>query len=580
MTRLYLRQALSSLSLAAAFCAMPASHSGNLPLFVINTDGGVPVESKELYVPASCYLDPNGSSLKALGSEEAPVVTEIRGRGNYTWIGFDKKPYKIKLNKKADLFGTGKNKHYALLAHADDIFGFLRNTVGFEMSRRLGMPWTPSQHPVEVYLNGEYIGLYFLTETIRVDENRVNIVEQNDNETDPELIKGGWLVEIDNYDDDPHITLQEPNGEPIFITFDTPEVLSDAQVDYLTREMSAINEAIYNPDKTSTLWEEYIDMDMLARYYLVQEIMDDGESFHGSCYLSKDLAEVAKWSFGPVWDFGNAFARYDKNWIFSGVDFNQTWIGEIARFPRFQAKVKEIWQELRSSGALAIDSFVGDFRAQIAEAAKSDADRWPQYDKRNLDETHAEFMRRYSNSVNWLGQQFDGEIIIPTPDPECEIYLRGEINGWDTSMPFKYIKEDGLYYLTNISLSGEFKVASADWTTVDFGGDGLNLVQDLPYQLKPTGSNIQTDADMNNIDLILDLEKQTLMAVHTGTLGISTPDSAAPFTIRAGEILADGMIRIYDAAGNLTAEGVGSLPCPSRGLHIVVTATGARKIIF
>lgn len=60
---------------------------------------------------------------------------------------------------------------------------------------------------MEVVLNGEYIGLYFLTETIRIDKDRVDIYEQNDGETDPDLIKGGWLVEVDNYIDDCQITI-------------------------------------------------------------------------------------------------------------------------------------------------------------------------------------------------------------------------------------------------------------------------------------------------------------------------------------------------------------------------------------
>lgn len=126
-----------------------------------------------------------------------------------------------------------KSKHFALLAHADDNLGFLRNTMGFELSRRGGLDFTPEQRPVEVVLNGEYIGLYFLTETIRVDSDRVKITEQADNISDPEEITGGWLVEIDNYWDADQITINEGNGELIRLTYKSPEVLSDAQSDYL-----------------------------------------------------------------------------------------------------------------------------------------------------------------------------------------------------------------------------------------------------------------------------------------------------------------------------------------------------------
>ena len=123
---------------------------------------------------ASLYLDANGvSGIEPVGSAEAPVSLKIKGRGNYTWTGFDKKPYRLKFDKKVSIMGMKKNKHFGLLAHADDDLGFLRNAVGFELSRRLGLAWTPTAEPVEVFLNGDYIGLYFLTELVRVDPDRV-----------------------------------------------------------------------------------------------------------------------------------------------------------------------------------------------------------------------------------------------------------------------------------------------------------------------------------------------------------------------------------------------------------------------
>jgi hypothetical protein len=130
------------------------------------------------------------------------LAMEIRGRGNYTWTGFDKKPYRIKLGEKKKLLGMNKSRHFTLLAHADDNLAFLRNTVGFELSRRLGLKYTPAQQPVEVVLNGDYIGLYFLTENIRIANDRVDITEQADMTTHPDSITGGWLIEIDNYTED------------------------------------------------------------------------------------------------------------------------------------------------------------------------------------------------------------------------------------------------------------------------------------------------------------------------------------------------------------------------------------------
>ena len=103
--------------------------------------------------------------------------------------------------------GMPPNKHWALLKPSE-------NTVaGLGLGKLMDMAWTPDFRPVEVMLNGDYIGLYFLTETIRISENRVDIYEQKDGETNPSLIKGGWLVEVDNYRDDCQITV--PRMQPM-----------------------------------------------------------------------------------------------------------------------------------------------------------------------------------------------------------------------------------------------------------------------------------------------------------------------------------------------------------------------------
>ena len=235
--------------------AWAVSPSGSLPVLHINTTGSVPIVSKEYYLNATYYIDALGlDGYKSVGSAEEPLTTQIKGRGNWTWTGFDKKPYRLKLDSKQPLLGMKKSKHFGLLAHADDDMGFLRNTVGFELSKRLGLAWTPEQRPVEVVLNGDYIGLYFLTELIRVDSDRVDVVEQADGETAPESITGGWLVEIDNYDDPAQIKIKENkgSGEVMRFTYKTPEVLSDEQEKYLINLVTKVDEAIYAADKSST----------------------------------------------------------------------------------------------------------------------------------------------------------------------------------------------------------------------------------------------------------------------------------------------------------------------------------------
>lgn len=404
-------------------------YSGTLPVMYINTDGGVEITSTEDYVNATYYLDNMGiEGIESIASPDSAFALQIRGRGNYTWRDFDKKPYRLKFDKKAAPLGMNKSKHFALLAHADDQMAFLRNTVGFELSRRLGLKYTPAQQPLEVVLNGKYIGLYFLTETIRVAKDRVNIVEQPDTATDATTITGGWLVEIDNYDETEQVRITEGNGEVIRFTYKTPEILSSQQERYLRTQMIAANSAIYSTDKSSETWEHYIDMDSLARFYIVQEVMDNAESFHGSCYLHKDQGKT-KWIFGPVWDFGNSYSRDNGFFIYQYPPFGQTWIGEIAKYPRFQQKVVEVWQQFKGNDYEGLDEYIDSFVNQIYRASQSNYIRWPQYGNGDIEWAKDEFVKSLDNRIAWLVSQWGEGVGVESINHDSDIAITTPANG-------------------------------------------------------------------------------------------------------------------------------------------------------
>ena len=387
-----------------------ATYSGTLPVLYIQTENKAPITSKDYYLNATYYLDAIGlEGYESIGSASAPLTMEIKGRGNYSWTGFDKKPYRIKLADKQPLLGMKKSKHFALLAHADDSNdrkGFMRNAVGFELSRMIGMTYTPDARPLEVVLNGDYIGLYFLTEHIRVDKDRVNIVEQEDEETDNEKITGGWLVEIDNYDDDPHITIKEGGKTTMWITYKTPEVLSPQQEQYLTEQMKLIDNLVYGDKNSDELWN-YLDMDALAKFYIVQELTDNYESFHGSCYLHKEMGENEKWYFGPVWDFGSSFNRDKSQYMYQGDVWHNHWIPEICKFPAFMNRVKEIWNEFYNGDYNNIYNFIDTHENLIAQAAVKDKERWSQY---HGSQTIGTYIERTTNvlrkNAEWLNEQW------------------------------------------------------------------------------------------------------------------------------------------------------------------------------
>lgn len=314
----------------------------------------------------------------SVGSKDNPLPLQIKARGNWSRTGFAKKPFKIKMDVKQSLLGMSKSKHYTLLAHADDYYGYLRNYVNFNLGKRIGLPWTPSMQPIELVINGDYRGIYFLTEAIRVEKDRINIQELADDCTDPDLCSGGYLVELDNYDETNQIRMQEKTfvggyTDMLRITFDTPEVYSDLQRRFVTDQFTAMNNAVGS--NSDELWS-YLDMDDLVRYYLVEEICSHTESFHGSTYLYRDRGADQKWHFSPLWDAGQAYNGPGNDYFYNHSPYGSTWIKSIRQNAKFNAKVKETWKWFMSNKFDGLYNDIDTFVTRVSAAARADRERW------------------------------------------------------------------------------------------------------------------------------------------------------------------------------------------------------------
>lgn len=382
--------------------------SGTLPIVYIETQNHAAITSKEDYINASFYIDALNTDYDNFATKSTPLAMQIKGRGNYTWRDFDKKPYKIKFNDKYAVLGMPANKHWCLMAFADDDLGYLRNPVGFQISEYLNLLWTPHYVPVEVILNGQYWGLYFLTEHVRIGKNRLPIKELEDNCSNPDSITGGWLVEIDNYDENGNVSFTEGNGQFVMITPKSPEVLSTAERNYLTNQLSMLNSRLYGSSESQL--QAILDFNEAAKFYLIQEILEDCESYHGSCFLYKDRDKAGeaqkKWCFGPVWDFGNSYNRHAERFIYDQPIWPQYWIGQLANWPAFQKAVKEQWYIFYHDYKDRVRSDIESFTSLVSQAAVLDGKRWngTQNFKNNSQMTNRKnaFLNNYNWRINWL----------------------------------------------------------------------------------------------------------------------------------------------------------------------------------
>ncbi len=371
--------------------------TGTLPIVYIETDGHRAITSKEYYIPGTYYLVDYQEPDMNIGSAENPMALEIKGRGHSSWKG-TKKPYKIKLGEKAPLLGMNANKHWALLKFNEPTI------AGFRLGNIMGMDWTPSARPVEVVLNGDYQGIYFLTETNRIGKNRLDIYEQPDLNDDEGSIPYGWLVEVDNYYEKNQIFISENNMWPLRITYHSPEALSSGQRTWLTEEFQRINDAVYNPDKDHSTWEQYIDVDAMARYFIIQEVLDNSDGFHGSFYLHKDWTDDARWVAGPLWDL-SCNQRVKTDYTFrmkTSYNFIPHWIGELIKDDDFGAAVVNAWHEFYPDEVQPWMNYIDEHLLPCSEAFEQEKIRWNWTDQQTIAERVTRLKNSLLNNIEWF----------------------------------------------------------------------------------------------------------------------------------------------------------------------------------
>ena len=258
-----------------------------LPAVVLTTQTGRDVESKTEYIDGTLAL---------IGAGEQDIETsviELRGRGNYTWTAHEKKAYKVKFPAKTAPLSLGqKNKTWVLLANVCDQ-SLLRNHVALQIAREFShITYEPNSTSVDLYLNGEYRGVYLLAEEITeshlaLDDSRVE-----------DRLDTGYLVELSSYATDVAFTLADRKYE-IKSDLSSDRSVAAAQKNYIGKYMTSAYTALLGGDRKQT--EQYIDVDTLVDAYLAEEVLKNLDMGWDSFYLHKDAG--GRLRFGPLWDF-------------------------------------------------------------------------------------------------------------------------------------------------------------------------------------------------------------------------------------------------------------------------------------
>ena len=338
-----------------------------IPVVHITTEDGKAIDSKEDYVKASFrFEDP---SRFYTDQETVEVTGKIKGRGNTTW-GMPKKPYRIKLDEKARLFGFPGDKDWILLANYSDKT-LLRNILAMEISRLCGMSWTPRMLSVDVYLNGEYIGVYTFCDHKEVAPDRVNIEVAT--ETD---IEGGYYLEIEEAMDEP-VCFKTVWDTPVM--FHEPEKPTEAQQRYVKEWFNGFEHALERVQgEHDYAYRSYIDIPSFINYYIIQEITKNPDgNVRKSTYLTKEKGKPLE--MYHVWDFditlGNCdYTDFEKpeGWQMRYVK----WYNQLFFDPDFKKAVVDRWNELYSILLTQVPAFLDRQHALLAGAEARNFDRW------------------------------------------------------------------------------------------------------------------------------------------------------------------------------------------------------------
>lgn len=274
----------------------------SVPRIDINTVGGENISSKEKYIDAEIIIDGKGAFPSMTDS------VKVRGRGNTSWSSDPnaKNPYRLKFAEKVKPLGMTNGKNWVLLANKMP-GSMLTNAYGMKIASLIGTPYPNNIIPVDLYVNGVYKGSYNLTEKVGLYNNSVEL----DNE------KVATLLELDDYYDEEEGQKFKSSYYNIPVNIKEPDFGVDPtllNVTYIKYCFNKFAKAVYDGEGVT----DYVDVDYLARYLLVSDLIFNKELFHPKsvfCY-NVNLMEFergSKFIFGPIWDLDWGFG-YSQIW--------------------------------------------------------------------------------------------------------------------------------------------------------------------------------------------------------------------------------------------------------------------------
>lgn len=265
-------------------------------------------------------------------------------------------PYKLKLEQKADLLMRDdadryKDKNWRLLKDATSM-----NTItGMQVSRLIGMEWTPAYVPCNVIINGDYRGCYLLMETVRRNPRcRINCDEQT-----------GYIVERDPYwwKENLWFSSRWYDGSSMYRwTWKYPDedsITTEKEL-YIQQYIMRTEESLATGE-----YESYIDVNSFARWLLAHDILGTRDSGGANMFLKKyDTSDTTLLEMPCIWDFDSSYditpGSFSRLHTSSNAYFSTLLNSENRAFARAYVS---LWNEHKDSLVSKLKAYVRDYPA-------------------------------------------------------------------------------------------------------------------------------------------------------------------------------------------------------------------------
>ena len=316
----------------------------------------------------------------------APLAIEMKTRGNTTFWP-DKKPYQIKFDKKTDLFGMGKAKKWILLANYYD-GTMVRTKVFFDLAKEIGMDDAPDSVFIDLYIDGDYKGVYQLTEKIEIGTARINLTDEK-----------GVIIEMESEqrigeETDPYFRTAVTRKPFVYKDYVTDFEATDAETltkiaevrNFVEGFINDFERAIYAKNPVWETISSMIDVDSFILYYFLNEYGEQVDCTLASTYFYIDGAGDVL-HCGPVWDFDRvagfndpvpANTDYIKNITFNVDKYRVEWFKELFRNPEFVARANELYGKVvkRAFETDKVNAEIDRLQTLLAPSLKMNHVKW------------------------------------------------------------------------------------------------------------------------------------------------------------------------------------------------------------